>query len=233
MKKEVLNKIEITSEALFDYECCIGKRKQPSWDAMLRFALGDSTLAFDLFDEWENTRELDKKTLKAEVEEYINRMNRGGRLLYENYFRCKWYDEQTGLMLMLFLYRTTKMSVMQFWEVRGICKEADWSEEAEEDGYIRNWINSRIADLNCEYDWVEELRIRQEKNKLEEELEKIYEREWCQQQCNEHNRRFDKEGTKDAQAQLADIRDERKRLESQLRINKLRLKGYAGASRIY
>lgn len=231
MKTEVINKIEITAEAAFDYECCIGRRRQPSWNQMLRFALGDSALAFDLYDEWEKIRELDKKTLKAEVEEYINRMNQGGRLLYENYFRCEWYDEQTGLMLMLFLYRTSKMSVMQNWEVRGICKAVDWSEDAEEDGLIRNWLKSRITNLNCEYDWVEELRLRQAINEIEEVLEKIHEREYEQEKLAEHERRFNQEGAKDAQAQLATIRDERAELEVQRRILRLRLKSYTNAIR--
>jgi len=234
MRTEVINKIEITEEAAFDYECCIGRRSQPLWWDLLAVSGDNPAKAFKIA-EWfdQPLRKLDKRKLKAETEEYINRMNGGGRLLYENYFRCKWYDEQTGLMLMLFLYRAAKMSVMQYWDLKGICPADDWTEDAEEDGLIRVWIESPITNLNCEYDWVEEMRLRQEIGKIEEELDKIYDKEWKQYKRCEHERRFNPKGTKNAQAQLADIADARKRLESELRISKLRLKGYQSASGAY
>jgi len=96
---------------------------------------------------------LDKQRLKAEVEDYINIKNRSGRLLWENYFRCKYQDPESGWMLMLFLYRADKVSIMQNWLVRGICFAEDWTEDAEEDGLIRVWVESLITDLPDEDDW--------------------------------------------------------------------------------
>jgi len=177
MRTEVINKIEISEEAAFDYECCIGGRRQPLWWDLLAVAGDDPVKAFKIA-EWfdQPLRKLDKRKLKAETEEYINRMNGGGRLLYENYFRCKWYDEQTGLMLMLFLYRTAKMSVMQYWDVRGICPAEDWTEDAEEDGKIRNWVESPVTDLPEEDDWAIRARVHKillhTENEMYEDVEK-------------------------------------------------------------
>jgi hypothetical protein len=125
---EVINKITITAEAAFDY--------------MEALDLG----------------ELDRRSLKAEVEEYIDRMNDGGRLKVEHYFRCEYFDERSGRMLMLFLYRAGRMSVMQNWLLKGICFAEDWTEDAEEDGLIRSWLESRITDLADEPDWAVRVR---------------------------------------------------------------------------
>lgn len=121
---EVINKIIITAEAVFDYEETLGLGR------------------------------LDRRSVKAEVEEYMNRMNGGGRLLYDHYFRCKFYDEDNDRMLMLFLYRAEKISVMQNWRLVGICLTEDWTEDAEYEGLIRAWVETKINDLPDEDDWV-------------------------------------------------------------------------------
>ena len=131
MQREVINKITITAEAVFDYKDC---------------------LCLPAFD---------RRQLKAEVEEYIDNLNKAGRLWREHYFRCKYLDEQSGQMLMLFLYRGEKISVMQYWNLAGICLADDWCEEAEEKGWIRNWLKMKIQDLPEEADEVVALRVRE------------------------------------------------------------------------
>lgn len=138
MKSEVINKITITEEAVFDYT---------------------EALAFGT---------LDKRTLKAEVGEYIDHLNRSGRLLWDNYFRCKYLDENSGQMLMLFLYRAEKMSVMQYWNLVGICLGSEWDENDEYEGGIRAWVETNITELPDEDDWV----VRHRVNKILNETEK-------------------------------------------------------------
>lgn len=128
MAAEVINKITITAEAVFDYTETLGL---PT---------------------------LDKRRLKTEVEDYINIKNRSGRLFRENYFRCKYLDEDSGRMLMLFLYRAERVSVMQNWLVRGICFAEDWTEDAEDDGLIRCWLKCMITELPDGDDWAVSVR---------------------------------------------------------------------------
>ncbi len=135
MTAEVINKVNITAEAVFDYEICLQRGK------------------------------LDKRSLKAEVEEYIDNMNKSGRLLYDRYFRCKYYDEDSDKMLMLFFYKAERLSIMQFWNLAGICFEEDWSEEAEDNGEIRNWLKCKITDMP-KGDWVIEQLVRAEADKI-------------------------------------------------------------------
>jgi hypothetical protein len=135
MITEVINKLIITAEAVFDYT---------------------ETLGLGM---------LDKRGLKAEGEEYIDIKNRNGRLLYENYFRCKYLDEGSGRMLMLFLYRADKIGIMQNWLVRGVCFAEDWSEEAEDDGLIRLWVESSITEFK-KGDWVVQQQVNAEADKI-------------------------------------------------------------------
>lgn len=93
------------------------------------------------------------KDLKPETEEYIDGMNRGGRLVYDRYFRAKYLDERSGIMLMLFVYRSDKCGVMQLWNLMGVCPAEDYNAEDEYSGRIRNWLETKITDLD-DYDWV-------------------------------------------------------------------------------
>jgi hypothetical protein len=132
---EVINKIIITAEAVFDYTEDLG--------------LGL----------------LNKGRLKADVEEYIDIQNRSGRLMWEHYFRCKYLDEGSGEMLMLFLYRSYRLGLMQNWTLAGICFAEDWSEDDEYDGSVRRWLKSKITDLG-NGDWVVEQQARAEAEEL-------------------------------------------------------------------
>ena len=83
MTQNIINKVVITAEAKFDFEQVLDLGKMP------------------------------KAEMQYEIEEYIDNMNKAGRLLASNYFRVKYIDEKSGEVLMLFLYRSRKMRCMQ------------------------------------------------------------------------------------------------------------------------
>jgi len=166
MTTGVINKIEITPEAVFDYEHGLSGYSGPSWEKILEEAGGIQADAFSLAEAYEQpTLKLDKRALKREVEDCIDLMNRGGRLLYEDYFRCLYYDERSDKMLMLFLYRAEKLSIMQYWRLMGISLADGWDEDAEYSGRVRTWLEGKITDLE-KGDWVFEQIARAEADRL-------------------------------------------------------------------
>ena len=48
---------------------------------------------------------------------------------------------------------------MQYWDLKGVCEAADWSEEAEDDGLVRVWLETKIEDLPDEEDWAIRARV--------------------------------------------------------------------------
>ena len=135
----VINKVVVTDEAKFDYECLFG-------------------------------RQIPKADIKRETEEYID--GRQGRI-NGFYFRTKYLDETTDEMLMLFFYKGKRFDTMQMWELSGVCRADEWTRELEDDGQIRNWLNTSL-DSKETTDWVWDLRIREaeQKRQLEEEYGK-------------------------------------------------------------
>lgn len=128
MQQNTIHKVHITPEAVFDYEECM--------------ELG----------------QLDKYTLKAEIENYINYMTESGRLIYENYFRCNIYNDSSDETLILFIYRDKMFGIMQIWRLEGICKAINYSGHLEDFGTIRMWLKIKTESLVDESDWVIELR---------------------------------------------------------------------------
>ncbi len=106
--------------------------------------------------------------MEAESRTYINLRQRSGGLLWERYFRVKYYDEWSDRMLMLFIYKGKKDGIVRLWEIKGICFEEDWSQELEDCGQIRVWLNSSLNPPD-EGDWVWDLRIREEQRRKEVE----------------------------------------------------------------
>lgn len=136
MREEILiHKINITDEAKFDIKECL-EIQGFNW-----------------------------RELKAEVEEYITHQTRENRIPWWGYFRCKYYDEKSDAMLMLFFYKAERLSIMQFWNLAGVCLAEDWTEEAEDSGQIRNWLKCKITDLD-KGDWVVEQQLRAETDKI-------------------------------------------------------------------
>ena len=93
--------------------------------------------------------------IKLECEKYIDNLQDVGKPV-GYYFRTKYLIESSGEMLMLFFYKGERFGLMQIWNLKGMCLADDWSEDAEDDGSIRTWLNSRIKDLPVN-DWVLEL----------------------------------------------------------------------------
>ena len=98
----------------------------------------------------------DKRRFKADVEEYIQNMSR--RLPWWGYFRADYEDDDTE-RLKLFIYKGKKIGIMQYWDLKGVCLAKDWSEEMEDEGHIRSWLNTKIIDVPDEEDWVIRYRV--------------------------------------------------------------------------
>lgn len=86
-------------------------------------------------------RPIPKADIKRETEEYID--GRQGRI-NGFYFRTKYLDENADEMLMLFFYKGKRFGKMQLWELSGVCRADEWTREAEDDGQIRNWLNTSL-----------------------------------------------------------------------------------------
>ena len=115
----------------------------------------------------------DKRKLKAEVEEYIQNMS--SSLPWWGYFRAD-YEGDDIECLKLFIYKGEKLGVMQFWDLRGVCLAKDWSEELEDEGHIRSWLNTQIEDIPEEEDWVVRYRVWQViKNTCKTSYDKVLE----------------------------------------------------------
>lgn len=137
----MINKVVITEAAKFDYEEVVARQSIP------------------------------KTAIKNECELYIDNLQNGGRLLNGYYFRAKYYDENSDKMLILFFYKGERFGKMQLWKLSGICEADDWTEEQEDDGQIRFWLKSMIADLPKD-DWVWDYRLKTAKQKrMLEEVE--------------------------------------------------------------
>ena len=108
--------------------------------------------------------------IKKEVDEYFIHIE--SKLNTSYYFRIKYAEEDCDKMLMLFIYKDKKIGSMQLWRLAGICFEEDWSEELEDSGQVRFWLNTKITDLPEESDWVvKHLVWKEEQERLQKELE--------------------------------------------------------------
>jgi hypothetical protein len=198
-----INKITVTAEAEYDYGCCLCERRPEA---------GEAPVA-----------KLDKRVIKAEVEEYIDTMNRAGRLLHNRYFRCRYDDAPSGLTLMLFLYRAERLGIMQYWNLAGICRAGDWTEDAEDDGSIRRWLGTKVDDLSDCEDWAVCVRVNgvlqdTSKTKYENVLEEVKNAFECKR---------DKE-TAEKLVFLQNVHfigAKRKRVEAKSRVNRKRDRG--------
>lgn len=131
MRENLIHKVHITPEAVFDYE---------------------ETLELGT---------LPKNEIKAELEEYIDYITKSGYLNRTTYHKCKYYDEHSDRMLMLFIYKAERFGIMQTWEVKGICIADEWNETLEDEGIIRQWCRTEIENLHDEKDWVIQVRIQE------------------------------------------------------------------------
>lgn len=145
---EVIHKLNITAEAVFDLTECLG---------LTRF---------------------DKQTLKRETEEYITRQERTECIPWWDYFRCDYIDEDSGWRLKLFIYKRARLGLMQYWDLAGVCLAEEWTQEAEDDGLIRVWLQSKVEDIPDGEDEAVAVRVRKilretEKTLFENILEEV------------------------------------------------------------
>ena len=134
---EVIHKLNITAEAAFDISDGLGLKR------------------------------FDKRTLKSEAEEYIGNLYATGRIPWWGYFRADYIDEESGRRLKLFIYKRERFGLMQVWDLKGVCEAEEWTQDAEDDGLIRSWVETRIDDLPDEEDWVVRLRVWQVLNETQ------------------------------------------------------------------
>ena len=149
MGEFVLHKINITTEAKFDYA-----------DIFNLFVVvdGESFLP----------SKLQLSELKKEVETYIQYNE---NYWHKHYFKVKYLEERTNKMILVFIRKSYKISNMQIWDIVGFCDERSWNEEMEEFGTVKSWLNTKVENLPKEkIDWAEELY----RNKILEYLDLIY-----------------------------------------------------------
>lgn len=126
---EAVHKINITDEAKFDVGECVGLE------------------AFD----W--------RTFKSETEEYIAHLSRANLIPWWGCFQAEYVDEDSGKRLKLFFYKGQTFGLMQTWDLKGVCEADGWTQDAEDDGQIRAWINTKLKDIPDEDDWVIRARV--------------------------------------------------------------------------
>ena len=148
MHNKIINKVCITAEAKFDYE------EEVALSAY-------NEIQYDENDELIVKKFMPQTDIKMELEIYIDDLYRSGQILYDNYFRIRYFDDDLDKELMLFIYKGNKFNLMQIWNVAGICESKDWSQELEDDGSIRNWLKATLNTTD-KIDWVVDYRINKE-----------------------------------------------------------------------
>lgn len=165
MEEYLLHKVVFSEEAIFDYENCLINKK---------YEIDEEDTDWRIESEFDLPLViLPKQEMKKEIEEFIQ-TNKSKQ--HKHYLYMKYFDEQLQIMLMMFIKKGSKQSIIQNWTIIGICEANTWCEEMEIEGMIRNWTKTRITDLP-EDDWVEEARIRkeqEEKEMLKDEKEREF-----------------------------------------------------------
>lgn len=113
---------------------------------------------FDIFDCLDLKR-FNKRTLKTEVEYYLWLMSVAGKLPWYGYFHLNYIDDDSGMRLKLFMYRGIRVGLMQYWDLKGVCLTEGWTQDKEDNGQIRTWIETKIMDMSDREDWVIRLRV--------------------------------------------------------------------------
>lgn len=62
----------------------------------------------------------------------------------ESEIRWSYLDKRSDKELMLFLKKGHKFGLMQVWFLGGICEKSDYSEDMEELGIIKEWLEVEI-----------------------------------------------------------------------------------------
>lgn len=144
---ETINELNITEEAKFDY-------------AFLKDLLvGD--FGSDLPPNFRISQEL-----VSEIELFLNT----NKKVQGKYYLRLTHTDEFDQDLMLFITRGKLEENKQYWELKGITESSGWSEEAEENGIIRAWYETKVANITEKTDWVAEMYT----YKIIDKLEEIY-----------------------------------------------------------
>lgn len=177
MEDRLIHKVKIAYEAKFDYASIYGLFEIKDEESYL-------PSGFQI------------KGLKKELEFYLQYNN---RVWHKAYFKVKYIDDEKELYV--FIRKREKADYIQNWEVVGICECECWSEDLEDCGQIRTWLNTKVENLEQEEDWV----VVMYRSKITNLLELIYDiggrdgysdacavldRELSGQQCENSVRKF-------------------------------------------
>ncbi len=212
---EVIHTVNITAQALYDYDCLFDTRRQPTWEQAVEASGGDIKKAFAAYDKYDvKSGRLDEITLKRELSVYIGYQVKAGRVPWWGYFRADYDDDGTGERLKLFIEKGKPFGIMQVWNVVGICRSEDWNEDDEDDGRSRAWCKSDYyeneEDVPKDYrDWAVSDRVRQVIQNTEKTLYENVLRE-VQNEFNNARDKRDAEAMAFLQSVCFDIRGRRK-----------------------
>jgi len=164
----LIHKVLITEEATFDYENCLVFVSYPEYN-FVHAEDYDPKHADEIREHnianWQAEEQYEiplvripKMEIKRELEEFIQNHS---TIKNRHYFYTQHYDEQLGWMV-LFVKKATRISIMQNWEVVGICRSMDWDEDSEEEGRHRAWYSTKLSLSGDYYDWVQAKRTKEE-----------------------------------------------------------------------
>ena len=142
MEDILQHKVKITAEAIMDYENSLG--------CMNVILPSGITIKTDI---------------KKQCETFIETSQK-----YQNkrYFKLKYLDEIYNKELYLFFRKKEIVEKnKQIWNLVGICETKYWTEELEDCGQIKVWLDTKIEDLPNE-DWVVDLNRKTILDLLEE-----------------------------------------------------------------
>jgi hypothetical protein len=210
---EVIHEVNITEEAVFDYDCLYDDRKQESWGAILKKNGGNLAVTFEYYDKYDKPcGKFDTKTLQAELEEYIGYMTAADLIPWWGYFRADYCDEASGEMLKLFIRKGKLVGARQYWDLVGLMRAEDWTDELEDDGRIREWYNISVGlpDAGDRFqDWAVSDRV----HRILQNTEKTLWKNVLREVLNEFNNERDKNDASDLaflQSGLFEFRGRRK-----------------------
>lgn len=142
MEETLQHIVNITAEAIEDYENSLG---------CMNVVLPSGTTI--------------KTDIKNQCETFIESNQ---RYQYKRYFKLKYLDETYNKEIYLFFRKKEIVQEnKQMWNLVGICESKYWTEELEDSGQIKVWLDTKTEDLP-DIDWVVELNRKTIINLLEE-----------------------------------------------------------------